>query len=319
MWLDILIITLGFAGLIWGAGKFVAGASAVALNFGVAPLMIGLTIVAFGTSAPEFFSSAVAAIEDQPERAIGNAIGSNIFNIGIALGIATIIRPLTPPASLLHQELPALMLVTVVSGLLFADLYLGLVDSVVLIALLAFIAYRLFRTKTSALTSADDEIADLEIPAITNWRATAYLFFGLLLLIAGAEALVTGASSAATRMGVSSGIIGLTIVAMGTSLPELASTVAAVLRGHHDLAIGNIVGSNILNLLVVLPFPGLLAAGVIEPAMLSRDYTAMLLMTLALCGVCFWTIKSGKTIGRFFGVCFLLMYGGWFLTMYRQL
>lgn len=316
MWLDLLIITLGFAGLIWGADKFVAGASAVALNFGVAPLMIGLTIVAFGTSAPEFFSSAVAAIEDQPELAIGNAVGSNIFNIGVALGIATVIRPLTPPSSLLHQELPALLLVTVVTGLLFADLYLGIVDCLILIALLA---YRLFRTKTSTLTSADieEKMADLEIPAITNLRAAAYLFFGLLLLIASAEALVTGASSAAVRMGASSGIIGLTIVTIGSSLPELASTVAAVLRGHHDLAFGNIVGSNILNLLVVLPLPGLLAVSVLDPAIMSPDYAAMLLMTLVLCGICFWTIKSGKAIGRMFGLSFLFMSGGWLLTMYQ--
>lgn len=321
MWLDILIITLGFAGLIWGADKFVAGASAIALNLGVAPLMIGLTIVAFGTSAPEFFSSAVAAIEDQPELAIGNAIGSNIFNIGIALGIATIIRPLTPPSSLLHQELPALMLVTVVTGLLFADLYLGFVDSLVLIALLTFLAYRLFRKKTKSLSAAtlDAELNEIEIPAVSTWRAAGYLFFGLVLLVAGAEALVTGSSSVAMRMGVSSGIIGLTIVAMGTSLPELASTVAAVLRGHSDLAIGNIVGSNILNLLVVLPFPGLLSAGLIDPSMLSRDFAIMFAMTCALCGACFWTIKSGKSIGRVCGIGFLLMYGGWFVTMYQQL
>ncbi|MDP1930015.1 MAG: calcium/sodium antiporter [Gammaproteobacteria bacterium] len=321
MLLDILFITLGFAGLIWGADKFVAGASAIALNFGVAPLMIGLTIVAFGTSAPEFFSSAVAAIEGQPELAIGNAVGSNIFNIGVALGITTIIRPLTPPSSLLRQELPAMMLVTVVTGLLFADLYLGFVDSLALIALLLFLAYRLFRKKTTSPNPQciEEDLEELDIPSIDTWRAAAYLFFGLVLLIAGAEALVSGASSVAVRMGVSSGIIGLTIVAMGTSLPELASTVAAVLRGHHDLAIGNIVGSNILNLLVVLPFPGLLSAGFIDPTMLTRDYATMLLMSCVMYGVCFWTVKSGKSIGRFCGIGFLTMYGGWFFTMYQQL
>ncbi len=318
MLLDILFITLGFAGLIWGADKFVTGASVFALNFGVAPLMIGLTIVAFGTSAPEFFSSAVAAIEDQPQLAIGNAIGSNIFNIGVALGITTVIRPLTPPSSLLRQELPAMMLVTVVTGVLFADLYLGLIDGLVLIALLGFLAYRLFRKKTTSLTPEAID-TELDIPSVSTWRAATYLFFGLVLLVAGAEALVNGASSVAVRMGVSSGIIGLTIVAMGTSLPELASTVAAVLRGHHDLAIGNIVGSNILNLLVVLPFPALLSAGYMDPTMLSRDFAAMLLMTFAMCAICFWTIRSGKPIGRIYGIGFLLMYGGWFATMYQQL
>ena len=138
MWFDILIVVCGFAGLIWGADKFVAGASSIAQNLGAAPLLIGLTIVAFGTSAPEFFSSAIAAIEGQPALAIGNAIGSNIFNIGVALGLTALIRPLTASPSMLKRELPALFLVTIVSGILLTDLHLGVLDALVLIALTAF-------------------------------------------------------------------------------------------------------------------------------------------------------------------------------------
>lgn len=321
MLLDIVIVTFGFIGLIWGADKFVAGASAIAFNFGVAPLMIGLTIVAFGTSAPEFFSSAVAAIENQAAIAIGNALGSNIFNIGVALGVATVIRPITPPSSLVRRELPALLIVTIVTGLVFANLYIGIIDSFVLIALLALCIYALVRRGLRGDTEPELNGAEEEtdIPAISTTRAGLRLLVGLILLVIGAEALVGGASSIAVRLGVSSAIIGLTIVALGTSLPELAACIASVLRGHSDLALGNIVGSNILNLLVVLPFPGLLAAGSIEQELFYRDYATMLAMTVVLASICFWTIKSGGSIGRRFGIVFLLMYVLWFSIMYQQI
>lgn len=319
MWLDVLIVALGFAGLIWGADKFVAGASAIALNWGVTPLMIGLTIVAFGTSAPEFFSSAVAAVENQAAIAIGNALGSNIFNIGVALGVAALIRPIVPPASLRRQELPILLLVTLVTGVLFANLTLGPYDSVILIALLVFVAVRLSRPQEKTADAGNLPTADdANIAPMSTSRASLFLMIGLALLILGAEALVGGASAIATELGVSSAIIGLTIVALGTSLPELAACVASVLKGQSDLAIGNIVGSNILNLLVVLPFPGLLAAGLIEPGLLYRDYLSMLLMTLVLSTAIFWTIKSGKHIGRRIGAMFLLMYAAWFGILLQQ-
>lgn len=324
MLLDVVIVTFGFVGLIWGADKFVAGASAIALNFGIAPLMIGLTIVAFGTSAPEFFSSAVAAIENQAPLAIGNALGSNIFNIGIALGVAALVRPITPPHSLARRELPALLIVTVVTGLVFANLYIGIVDSFILIILLALCVYALVRRglrveQKPALKGNEDDTDIPMIPAISTARASARLIVGLVLLVVGAEALVSGASSIAILLGVSPAIIGLTIVALGTSLPELAACVASVVRGHSDLAIGNIVGSNILNLLVVLPFPGLLAAGPIEQELFYRDYATMLSMTVVLAGICFWTIKSGKPIGRSCGIGFLMMYALWFSIMYQQI
>jgi len=321
MLLDVVIVIFGFVGLIWGADKFVAGASAIAFNFGVAPLMIGLTIVAFGTSAPEFFSSAVAAIENQAPIAIGNALGSNIFNIGVALGIAALIRPITPPNSLVRRELPALLIVTVATGIVFANLYIGIIDSLVLIALLVLCVLALVRRGLRGDPAPDlAEIEeDTDIPAISTTRASLRLIIGLVLLVIGAEALVGGASSIATRLGVSSAIVGLTIVALGTSLPELAACVASVLRGHSELALGNIVGSNILNLLVVLPFPGLLAAGPIEQELFYRDYATMLAMTVVLAGICFWTIKSGKMIGRSFGIVFLLMYALWFSIMYQQI
>lgn len=315
MLFDVIIICLGFAGLIWGADKFVFGASALARNLGISPLVIGLTIVAFGTSAPEIFSSAASALVGEPELAIGNAIGSNIFNLGVALGVAIVIKPITPPKSLSRKEMPALLMVSVVCGLLMVNLYLGAIDSLVLIGVVAYFIYHLFTRKAAGLEDDDTELPE----QMTTWRASAYLALGLTLLIIGAEALVNGAISIAATLGVSSGIIGLTLVALGTSLPELAATVTCALRGHHELAIGNIIGSNILNILVVLPFPGLLAAGTFNSDLFYRDYTAMMVMTLLLAVLCFVAIRRGTQIGRLSGIAFLLLYAGWFGIMYYQI
>lgn len=315
MLLDILIICLGFAGLIWGADKFVFGASAFARNVGISPLVIGLTIVAFGTSAPEIFSSAASALAGEPELAIGNAIGSNIFNLGVALGVAIIIKPITPPKSLSRKEMPALLLVTAVCGAVLANLYLGMPDSLILIGVVGYFIYYLFTRRAAGLEEDDVALPD----QVTTLRAAGYLALGLILLIIGAEALVSAAISIAGSLGVSSGIIGLTLVALGTSLPELAATVTCALRGHHELAIGNIIGSNIMNILVVLPFPGLLAAGSFNSDLFYRDYTAMMLMTLVLTAICFFAIRRGKQIGRLSGMAFLLLYIGWFGIMYYQI
>ena len=317
MFLDPIIIVLGFVGLVWGADKFVFGASVLARNLGVSPLMIGLTIVAFGTSAPEIFSSAVSALNDKPELAVGNALGSNLFNVGVALGVAALISPLKPPESLVKKEIPALLLVTFVTGALFLDLFLGVFDAVVLITITVYFAYRLFRKKVK--TGVMPELADEDLSEISSLQASAYLVLGLALLVLSAEALVAAATSIAGSLGVSTGIIGLTVVALGTSLPELAASVTCALKGHHDLAIGNIVGSNILNLLAVLPFPGLFAPGVIEPALLYRDYIGVLTLTLLLAYFCYQGVKKGKMISRLNGAVFISIYLGWFGVMLYQI
>ena len=320
MLVNSVVIALGFVGLIWGADKFVFGASALARNAGVSPLLIGLTIVAFGTSAPEIFSSAVSALEDKPELAIGNAFGSNLFNIGVALGVAAILRPLTPPKSLIKKELPALILVTLVTGALLFDLFIGLFDALVLIALSLFLGYKLLRKKKASEGVSDvapnesDGMGESELETQT-WQAAAYMLLGLILLIVSAEALVASASAIAEELGVSEAIIGLTIVALGTSLPELAASITCVLKGHYDLAIGNILGSNIINLLAVLPFPGLLSPGLIQAPLLFRDFAAVTLLTLLLAAFCYYAVTRGKQLGRLSGVIFLSIYCGWFTVM----
>jgi cation:H+ antiporter len=315
-----VVIALGFVGLIWGADKFVFGASALARNVGVSPLLIGLTIVAFGTSAPEIFSSVVSALENKPELAIGNAFGSNLFNIGVALGVAVILRPLTPPKSLIKTELPALILVTLVTGVLLFDLFIGPFDALVLIALSLFLGYKLLRKKKACDAIEPDALseetsASEEEPETRTWQAVPYMLLGLILLIVSAEALVASASAIAETLGVSEAVIGLTIVALGTSLPELAASITCVLKGHYDLAIGNIVGSNILNLLAVLPFPGLLSPGLIQAPLLFRDFGAVTLLTLLLAAFCYFAVTRGKKLGRVSGVIFLSIYCGWFTVM----
>ena len=313
MLLETAVIVLGFVGLIWGADKFVLGASGLARNLGVPQLTIGLTIVAFGTSAPEIFSSAFSAWEGKPKLAIGNALGSNLFNIGLALGIAAMVRPLKPAESLIHKEIPALLLVTLAAGAMLSDLYVGFFDAIVLMLITAYFGYRLFRNpgrrKDGGIQQAE------ELP---NWQAAAYLTLGLVLLILSAEALVYAASSVALALGVSTAVVGLTVIALGTSLPELAASITCVLKRHDDLAIGNIVGSNILNLLVVLPFPGLLSSGSIEKELFYRDFTSVLILTLLLSYFCYRSVKGNHRIGRFSGALFLLIYCGWFTVMVLQ-
>lgn len=319
-----VFIFLGFIGLTLGARWLVKGASALARSLGVPPLMIGLTIVAFGTSAPEMFSSAIAALAGEPELAIGNALGSNLFNVGVALGIAALISPLKPPDSLINlpfkpaylivDEIPTLLLVTLVAGALLLNLYVGLFDALILLGLTALLIYQLINKRSDAPSKSKQA----DPPSVGKLQAIAYLLLGLVFLIGSAELLVRAASFIAVSLGVSTAIIGLTIVALGTSLPELATAVECVLKRQHDLVFGTIFGSNILNLLTVLPFPGLFSPGPIEPSLLSRDYLVVLVLTLLLTYYCYRGIKQNKMIGRLCGLIFLSIYCGWFTVMLIQ-
>ncbi|HBW84174.1 MAG TPA: calcium/sodium antiporter [Gammaproteobacteria bacterium] len=313
MLVETAIIIFGFIGLIWGADKFVLGAAKLASNLGVSELMIGLTIVAFGTSAPEIFSSAFSAWEGKPQLAIGNALGSNLFNIGVALGVAALVRPLKPAESLIQKEIPALLLVTMATGAMLFDLYVGVLDAIALLLITAYFSYSLSRNRTRERDVKSSVAGDL-----SHWQAVAYFTLGLGLLVLSAEALVQAAISIAEQLNVSTAVIGLTVIALGTSLPELAASVTSVLRGHHDLAIGNIVGSNILNLLVVLPFPGLLSPGSIEKELFSRDFVSVLILTLLLSYFCYRSVKNDRRISRLSGAIFLLIYCGWFTVMVLQ-
>lgn len=254
MHLFVIAIFAGFILLVWGADRFVLGAGAVARNFGVPPLLIGLTIVGFATSAPEIMVSAIASIRDNPGLAIGNAIGSNIANIGLVLGATALTRPMHIQSETLRREIPALLAVTLLSVMLFLDNYISRTDGVVLLLglglLLHWMAGLGFRSSAGDPMSAEYAA---EIPAdVSTPTALAWFLLGLAVLLSGAWVLVWGAIEIAHTLGVSDLIIGLTIVAVGTSLPELAVSIVAAMKGEHDLAFGNIIGSNMFNLLAVI-------------------------------------------------------------------
>lgn len=284
MLLAVSSIIAGLALLVWSADKFVIGAASLARNLGVPPLLIGLTVVGFGTSAPEIVVSVMAALEGSPGIAVGNAIGSNIANIALILGATALIAPLAVHSDILRREYPLLLVVSVLAYLLLIDGDLVLVDGLLLLLGLVVTMWLLVRIGLSR-RDHDPLVAeiDAEIPTgIGTGMAVFWFALGLVLLVASSRLLVWGAVEIATAFGVSELVIGLTIVAVGTSLPELAASIASALKREHDLAIGNIVGSNIWNLLAVLSAPGLLAPGLVDPAVVTRDMPVMLALTVAL-------------------------------------
>jgi cation:H+ antiporter len=305
-----LAIIGGIIGLIWSADKFVLGASTTARNLGVSVLIIGLTVVSFGTSAPEIFTSATAALRGAPELAVGNVIGSNIANIGLVLSITLLICPIIIPASLLKEELPVLLIVTLAAVYIFQDLSLDWIDGLILLILLALFIWFILKRKGAMKKEHVVEAEDIEdfIADISTNKALGLMLLGLVVLLLSANVLVYGATGIARTLGVSELIIGLTIVAIGTSLPELAASAMGALRGHHDLAVGNVVGSNILNLLLVLPVPAFLAPMTIAPEVFWRDTAVMLFITLVLAVTVFIKIKTRQKLGRAIGAVLIVLY-----------
>jgi cation:H+ antiporter len=317
IYLSAVYIVFGFAGLIWSADRFVLGASTTARNLGVSPLIIGLTIVAFGTSAPEIFTSATASLQGSPSIAIGNAIGSNIANLGIVLAITVLIHPIEIPLSLMKKELPALLGVSAICFVVFADFTLNYFDGVLLLFLAVVFMWRILKNLQVLDKSEEGEVGTIIDPKeisedfigeISTPKALALLFFGLILLIISANILVEGARSVATTLGISELIIGLTVMAIGTSLPELATSMTSALKGHYDLVLGNIIGSNIMNILLVLPVPALISPVVIQPVVLTRDYATMMIITLGCAYFLYMRSRKKQRIGRVAGTVLLTIY-----------
>ena len=284
MLLSLLYIVVGFIFLVWGADRFITGASATARNLGVSPLIIGLIVVGFGTSAPEMVVSAVASLRGTPGLAIGNAVGSNIANIGLVLGVSALVSPLLVRSTTLRREYPILMVVTLFAWLLMADGMLSRLDGVAL--LLGLLAMTSWMTWIGLNRSGPDPMAAefaTEIPEnMHQGAAIGWLLLGLVLLPASSHLLVTGAVQVALYLGVSDTVVGLTIVALGTSLPELAAGIASVLKREHELALGNIIGSNMFNLLGVLGIAGAISASEVPRLLLMRDYNIMVGLTVVL-------------------------------------
>jgi cation:H+ antiporter len=289
MLLNFLAVVAGFAILIGGADRFVIGASATARNLGVPPLIIGLTVVGFGTSAPEMLVSGLAAWYGNPGISVGNALGSNIANIGLVIGATALVAPISVHSKTLRREFPLLFIFMTLALLLLLDGYLSLLDGVLLITGMFFMLYWITRIALRSRVSdpMQEEFAE-EIPLhMPMWKAGLWLLVGLVLLLLGSRLVVYGATEIARWLGVSDLVIGLTVIAIGTSLPELAASIMCVLKNEDDIAVGNVVGSNMFNLLGVMGIPGLIMPFQVPAEALSRDFVLMFVLTIALFGMSF--------------------------------
>ena len=284
MLIDCIAIIAGFIMLIWSADRFIVGAAATARNFDVPPLIIGLTIVGFGTSAPEMMVAGFASYGGSPAMAIGNALGSNITNITLVLGVAALITPLNIHSRIIKKELPILLFATLLTLALMRDMELSRFDGFVLLTLLFLLMWWI--TRAGLRSPASDALTEEYIEELPDKMPTSHALFwlvaGLVLLTISSKVLVWGAVEIAMEFGVSELIIGLTIIAIGTSLPELAASITGALKNEHDIAIGNVVGSNLFNTLGVLAIPALISPSSFQPEILHRDMSVVLVLTIML-------------------------------------
>ena len=318
--MPILCLVGGLLGLVWGADKFVDGSVGLARHFGVSSLIIGLTVVSIGTSAPEIIVSVNAALENAGGLAVGNAIGSNLANIGLVLGVTALIASIPVNSALMRQEVPLLIVVTGLAGVCLYDGNLGRGESIVLaltvIPILLVLANFKKATMDTELDPAAPTINQINLKPSIGW-----LVLGLAALLLSAKLTVWGATSIASQLGVSDLVIGLTVVAIGTSLPELAASVMSAIKGHHDIAVGNIIGSNLFNILLVMTAAGAIAPIPLSQEVFYRDYISMAAMTglmvLMLLVTLFGREKSNHnaTIPRGFGLVLLLAYAGYYIIL----
>lgn len=305
---DAVRFLVGLAFLVWGAERLVRGSSSLARRLGVHPLVVGLTVVAFGTSSPELAVSIGAGMAGRPEIALGNVVGSNIVNVLLILGLSATITPLVVSARLVRFDVPVMISVSALTMLLALDGRIGRLDGVLLLATGAAYFFILYRTARLTGNDAPPGAGAPATPLPSLRQNLLAVGLGLALLILGAHWLVLGAVAVATALGVSPLIIGLTVVAAGTSLPELATSIAASARREQDIAVGNVVGSNVFNLLIVLGFTALLSRDLVVPReTLQLDLPVMLAAAVACLPVFF----TGSRIGRWEGLLFLAYYAAY--------
>lgn len=314
--LPILALVFGLIILVWSSDKFVAGAAALAHNFGVPHLIIGVTIVSLGTSAPEILVSINATLSGSVNLAMGNALGSNIANIGLVLAVTAMIAPIPISKRVMKIENFILIAVTLLAGWILSDHFLSRIEGFILIGtLLIFLIWIFYDGKTNSENEFDDEIPT----TIGNSTALIWFAIGLILLIISAKFMVWGATEIARAFQVSELIIGATIIALGTSLPELAASVTSALKKHHDIALGNILGSNIFNILAVMSVPGLLKPTELLQDVFWRDYLVVLLITVLLSVALVFRGYQNKPIGRLFAAVVATIYVGYLYLNYLAL
>ncbi|WP_325891560.1 calcium/sodium antiporter [Grimontia sp. NTOU-MAR1] len=304
------ILIVGLCLLVWSADRLVYGAAAIARNVGISPLVIGMTILAMGSSAPEMVVSATAALSGKTDTAVGNVLGSNIANMALILGVTALIKPLAISSGILRRELPLMLGVTVLAGAILWNNYLSFFEGVLLAVF--FAGFLLLMMKFGRESGEEDPMLaeqESEIPeGVSNVSAGIWVVVGLVLLIFSADMVVDSAVIIAKAFGMSDLVIGLTIVAVGTSLPELAASIAGVMKGEDDLAVGNIIGSNIFNILAVMGIPGILAPSAINPLAMDRDFYVMLALSVLLF---LFAVGKVRTINRWEGVALLVCFVGY--------
>jgi cation:H+ antiporter len=314
MALDFLWIVLGLVGLVLSADKFVLGASNISLNLGIPSVIVGLVVVGIGTSAPEMLVSANSALAGKPELALGNALGSNIANIAFILGVTALIVPIIVSKALIKKEFLLMIGTTFLGAFLISDGLLSRFDALIMVLALVFIMYFLV---SNAMNSPKQEHVEGEVPEeaeMSLMKSIVVTLVGMGFLIGSSKLLVLGAVNIALSFGVSELVIGLTIVAVGTSLPELSASISAALKGKADLAIGNIIGSNIFNILAVLSIASAIEPFNVPEDVLVRDLPILLLLTIGFLLVAFSPKGDGK-INRFEGFIFLLIFIGYLFIL----
>jgi cation:H+ antiporter len=306
-------LALGLVALVWSADRLVEASAATASHAGMPPLLVGMLIVGFGTSAPEMVVSAIAAADGNPDLALGNALGSNITNTSLILGVTALIAPIAVHSKVIRREIPLLLLISLLIGLLLRDNALSRFEAAALLLnfflLIGWTIYAGLRSRADSFgAEVDNELSAHPMPLK---RALLWVFLGLAALIVSSRIFVVSAVALAEGLGVSELVIGLTIVALGTSLPELAASIIAARRGEHDIAIGNVVGSNMFNLLAVIGIAGVIRPlEVIPLEVLARDWTTMFALTTALLAMALGWWGPGR-ISRVEGGCLLLAYLGY--------
>jgi cation:H+ antiporter len=311
-------IILGLLLLVWSADKFVDGASSLANHLGVSPLIIGITIIGFGTSAPEILVSIIAVLEDTPDIAIGNALGSNIANIGLILGVTAFITPIPIAKGLFRREYPLLVIATAILAWCLIDGSLDQIDGLTLLLVLAVILTYLIRSHRNDPNKdrVEEDLSETIPQDMTRVMAIIWVFAGLTILVGSSKILVWGATDIALALGVSELIIGLSVIALGTSLPELAASIVSLKKGVPDMAIGNVIGSNLFNSLAVIGLPALLTNFSIDSHAVSRDLPVVVGLTILLLLFSCLPASSTQSLSRAKGLLLLCCFVIYQLYLY---
>lgn len=305
----VALLIVGLVLLVWSADKLVFGSAAIARNVGISPLVIGMTILAMGSSAPEMMVSATAALDGKTDTAVGNVLGSNIANIALILGITALIKPLSISSGVIRRELPLMIAVTLIAGAILWNNHLGRYEGVLLFVLFGAFLFVMLQISRKEQKSGDAFLDDQEseIPeGVSNSKAAIWVVIGLVLLPVSANILVDNAVIIAKHFGMSDLVIGLTIIAIGTSLPELAASLAGVLKGEDDMAVRNIIGSNVFNILAVMGIPGIINPSMLSEYAMGRDFWVMLGVSILLLAMCLGKSRSiNRLEGAILFACFL--------------